>query len=130
MFLLKVSAKELFQGDGMDFDVMDFDTIGSDEKLGHAHVDPLTLFHCNGERLKLKLDGDRAQGSLAVRFRRATKSDEVFMEKKEDKTSDESMKIIHAESKKKLSIESMISRNVKVERFGMGPPVKKVSNLL
>jgi hypothetical protein len=133
LFLLKVTAKDLFQGDGMDFDVMDFDTIGSDERLGHAHIDPSTLFHCDGKRIQLQLDGNDATGSLAVRVRRATKSDEMFMENKVIKSSnrdlafEESMRIIHAESKKKYTIETMMNGNLKVERFGMGPPVKKVN---
>jgi hypothetical protein len=133
--LLDVSAKELFQGDGLHFDVMDFDTLGKNERLGFTNMNARSMFNCNGKRIKLTLEGEGAKGTLSVRVRRATPYDKNFMKEyaMTDKTkayaaADDTMKAALSKKGGKSVIQSALSRNVKVEKHRIGPPVKKVSN--
>ena len=135
LFLLDVSAKELFQGDGLHFDVMDFDAVGKHERLGFTCIDARSMFTCNGKRVKLQLEGKGATGTLSIRVRHATAYDKNFM-KEFDMTdkkaayaaTDDAMKAALSKKGGKSAIHSALTRNVKVEKHGIGPPVKKVSN--
>lgn len=131
LFILEVTAEELFQGDGLHLAVMDFDTVGKDERLGTCQVDARTMYDCNGERLTFDLEGKGAKGTLAIRVRHATAYDRTFMKECEEADHSKGHSAISAQLKAantkkggKSAIHSIISRNVKTEKVGMGPPVK------
>ena len=64
----------------------DYDQFGGNETLGLVHVPPRTLYRAKGERMEFKLQpvpgktSDEVPGHLAIRCRRASKSDQTFME--------------------------------------------------
>ena len=134
LFLLETTAKELFQGDGLHLEVMDFDAVGKNERLGQTSIDARSMFQCNGQRIKLPLQGKGAQGILSIRVRRATLYDKNFMKEyqmtdmtKAYSETDDTMKAMLSKKGGISAIQSALSRNVKVEKHAIGPPVKKVS---
>lgn len=132
LFLLKVKAKELFQGDGLHFDIMDHDTVGKNDRLGHTCVDPKTMFHAKGERMKLELEGKDTSGHIAIRIRHATPYDIQFITELEEKGNkkghsgiNEMLKVAHDNKGGKSALKSVLSRNERTEKHGMAPPIKK-----
>ena len=132
--MLECSAEELFGGDGLHLDVMDFDALGDHERLGYAEIDPRSMYSCNGERIKLALEGKDATGNIAIRIRHATAYDKNFMKefaandvKKHESGVDKAFMKVLAKRGGKNAIQSALSRNVKVEKHAFGLPVKKVS---
>lgn len=132
--MLEVGAKELFQGDGLHLDVMEYDTVGKDEELGHAVLDPRSMFELNGQRCVLPVEGKDAKGELAIRVRQATPYDKQFLteyydaenSKKGNAALNEMLKNSNTNKGGKSAIASILGRNVKTEKHGMLPPVKKV----
>jgi C2 domain len=132
--MLEMTMKELFQGEGLHLDVMDFDTVGKNERLGYTQIGPREMFTCNGTRTKLPLEGVNAKGMLSIRVRIATPSDINFMKefemankKKPYAASDAAMMIAQSKKGGVNSIQSVLSRNVKTEKVGSGHYIKKVS---
>jgi hypothetical protein len=130
--LISLSAKELFQGDGLYLDIMEYDTVGKDESLGHSVLDPRTMYEAKGERLVLPVEGKNAKGQLAVRVRHATPYDIQFLKEYESSSNkkgnaalNEMLKAANTNKGGKSTIASVLSRNVKTEMHGMGPPIKK-----
>lgn len=101
LFILNVSARELFNSLGLHCLVKDFDKLGSSEKLGEIVVSPQTLYEANGERLEYKLrppPGSKetiVPGYLAIRCRRATDHDKKFMAEFAKQRKDEARKMPH-----------------------------------
>jgi Ca2+-dependent lipid-binding protein len=131
--MLEMTTKELFQGEGLHLDVMDFDTVGKNESLGSAQIGPREMYTCNGTRTKLPLEGVNAKGILSIRVRIATPSDINFMKefeksnkKKPYALSDVAIKAAQSKKGGVNTIQSVLSRNVKTEKVGT-EHIKKVS---
>lgn len=92
LFLFTVKVEDLFISEGILFEVMDYDTLGSHELLGRCVLPPQTIYEGKGQRLQFKLTGagtssmkssritlEEQPGYLALRCRRASQSDIDFM---------------------------------------------------
>lgn len=125
LFILTTQTKELFAGDGLCCFVRDYDVLSNDE-MGHFIVPPSLLYQANGEREVFKLQPPLGKtkevpGYVAIRCRRATDYDKKFMkeyalaekDKPEDATS-----IAQSSQGGKSTIQSIISRNSKVDKIG------------
>jgi hypothetical protein len=130
LFLLPLTAEELFSGEGLICEVFDFDKFGKNDKLGLTTVPPKVLYNGTGERLEFKLMPPKGKtetsGAIAIRVRHATDYDKKFMAevdaghgKKHHINRLDEMKIkAHAVSGGKGDIRSILSHNVKTEKHG------------
>jgi len=129
---LEVSTKELFQGDGLHFDVMDYDAVGKNERLGFCQINPRTMYRAKGERLSLSLEGKDASGVLNIRIRHATPYDISFMKGYAESGTTKGHAVLDSLTKAaseskggKSIVASIVTRNEKLEKSASGPPVKK-----
>jgi hypothetical protein len=84
LFLLNVSVKDLFVGEGLVCYLYDFDKLGKNERLACVTIPPKQLYEAKGERMVFKLGPCPGKttdvpGYMAFRFRRASDSDISFM---------------------------------------------------
>ena len=121
LFLLTLASKDLFLQDGLGFVVRDFDRLGADENLGLVRVPPATLYKAKGERLEFKLQpppgaGGDVTGYLAIRCRRASDGDKIFMEG--HKASLTAVAAQEHPTTVTSDIRSIVTRREKVEKDG------------
>jgi hypothetical protein len=63
---LTLTAEELFAGDGLICEVLDFDKFGQSDKLGFFTVPPKVLYDGTGERLEFQLVPSKGQSQTSV----------------------------------------------------------------
>jgi hypothetical protein len=86
LFLMTVESKALFLSEGLTCLIKDYDRLGRNESLGVIIVPPQDLYAGKGERMEFKIQpkpGSKTKevpGSMAIRVRRATEKDKIFME--------------------------------------------------
>ena len=124
LFIVSLSAKELFQSEGMLLEMYDYD-VGKNEKMGQCVVPPRVLYEGTGERLSYPLENKEKKGSLAIRCRQATVNDQKFMEEYMNSTHTKASKGVSALADQagenqgaKSSIASVVTRNQKTEKVG------------
>jgi len=87
LFLLEVASSELFQNDGLQCVVYDFDKVGNNDPLGMFRITAQQMYEAKGERMEFKLlspagsKDPTVPGHMAMRVRRASAHDKSFMEK-------------------------------------------------
>jgi len=137
LFLIDTAIETLFKGDGLSLEVTDFDQMGKDDKLGTCNIPPRIMYEATGERLSLELENREGKGTLHLRIRHATENDKKFIKTLEEQKGftpkkknflpvmTEVLEKANYSQGGKGSITSMMARNEKFEKSGMGPPVKK-----
>lgn len=113
MFILTVSAKELFDSDGLLFTVKDHDVGLSNDELGKVRVQAKVLYEAAGERLEYALDPPKRMknknaGYIAIRCKRADEYDKKFIEGVKNEK----------DAKSFLGLESSMQKLVKPSRSG------------
>jgi hypothetical protein len=124
LFLLNVNLQDLFRGDGLLCIVHDFDTVGTNERLGSITVPPKTLFDAKGERMEFKLGPPPGKtndvpGYLAIRCRRATSEDIEFM-KALQSSSNSSKQLLPALENIKSKVNSAVEAGTITQMGGAG----------
>eukprot|EP00523_Entomoneis_sp_CCMP467_P008491 CAMPEP_0168738488 /NCGR_PEP_ID=MMETSP0724-20121128/10959_1 /TAXON_ID=265536 /ORGANISM="Amphiprora sp., Strain CCMP467" /LENGTH=1081 /DNA_ID=CAMNT_0008785833 /DNA_START=7 /DNA_END=3252 /DNA_ORIENTATION=+ len=113
LFLFRSKAEALYLSEGLLFTVKDYDALGRDEKLGMFYVAPKVVYEAKGERLEFKLiptPGSKKKevpGYVAIRIRRATGHDIVFMNE-------------HVHKKKKTSLAESATQQLATAQLGGG----------